>query len=103
MPRKPHKGRKDAGRADAVPGEVYIEFKQVGQAMKVTAVDAATGLEVVIMGPASAAQAHLQKVAIDKLKMQLKKAETEPETEPETDDVEDVEDTEQGPSKGWTA
>lgn len=99
MPRKPHKGRKDAGRADAVPGEVYIEFKQVGQAMKVTAVDAATGLEVVIMGPVSAAQSHLQKVVVDKLKMQLKKA----EAEAETDDVEDVEDTEQGPSKGWTA
>ena len=99
MPRKPHKGRKDAGRADAVPGEVYIEFKQVGQAMKVTAVDAATGLEVVIMRPVSAAQSHLQKVAVDKLKMQLKKA----EAEAETDDVEDVENTEQGPSKGWTA
>jgi len=67
----------------------------------VTAVDAATGLEVIIMGPASAAQTHLQKVAIDKLKMQLKKAEAEPEAD--TDEVEDAEDTEQDPSKGWTA
>ncbi len=82
-------------------GEVYIEFKQIGQAIKVTAVDAATGLEVIIMGPASAAQTHLQKVAIDKLKMQLKKAEAEPEAD--TDEVEDAEDTEQDPSKGWTA
>ena len=84
-------------------GEVYIEFKQIGQAIKVTAVDAATGLEVIIMGPASAAQTHLQKVAIDKLKMQLKKAEAEPEPEADTDEVEDAEDTEQDPSKGWTA
>ncbi len=99
MPRKPHEGSKGAGQACGARGEVYIEFKQVGQTMKVTAVDAATGLEVVIMGPVSAAQSHLQKVAIDKLKMQLKKA----EAEAETDDVEDVEDPEQGPSKGWTA
>lgn len=94
MPRKPHERGKDAGRACGACGEVYIEFKQVGQAMKVTAVDAATGLEVVIMGPASAAQSHLQKVAIDKLQMQLKKSESE------TDDEDDME---QGPSKGWTA
>jgi len=99
VPRKPHERGKGAGRASAARGEVYIEFKQVGQAMKVTAVDAATGLEVVIMGPASAAQSHLQKVAVDKLKMQLKKS----GAGPETDDLEDVEDTEPGPSKGWTA
>jgi len=99
VPRKPREQSRAASRKPGARGEVYIEFKQVGQAMKVTAVDAATGLEVVIMGPASAAQSHLQKVAIDKLKMQLKKS----ETEPESDDVEDVADTEQGPSKGWTA
>ena len=101
MPHKPQDGGKDAGQVFGKRGEVYIEFKQIGQAIKVTAVDAATGLEVIIMGPASAAQTHLQKVAIDKLKMQLKKAEAEPEAD--TDEVEDAEDTEQDPSKGWTA
>ena len=60
--------------ADPRPGEIYIEFKQVGQAMKVTAVDAATGIEAVVMGPASAAQTDLQKVAVRKLKAQIDKA-----------------------------
>jgi len=73
--------------------EIYIEYKQVGQAMKVTAVDAETGLEVVIMGPASAAQTHLQKIAVQKLEMQLKKDSDQPEEEPPSPD----------PKKGWIA
>ena len=99
MPHKPQDGGKDADQAAGARGEVYIEYKQIGQAIKVTAVDAATGLEVVIMGPASAAQTHLQKVAVDKLQMQLKKA----EAEAEPDDVEDKENKDQSPPKGWTA
>lgn len=59
---------------DPRPGEVYLEFKPVGQAMKVTAVDAATGIEVVVMGPVSAARTHLQEIAIRKLKLQIDKA-----------------------------
>ena len=73
--------------------EIYIEYKQVGQAMKVTAVDAKSGIEVVIMGPVSAAQTHLQKIAVQKLEMQLKK-----ETE-----TSDEEPPSPGPKKGWTA
>jgi hypothetical protein len=42
--------------------------------MKVTAVDAATGIEVVVMGPVSAARTDLQKVAVRKLKAQINKA-----------------------------
>lgn len=52
-------------------GEIYVEFKQVGQVMRVSAVDAATGMEVVIMGPVSASQKDLQKVAVAKLKRRL--------------------------------
>lgn len=73
--------------------EIYIEYKQVGQAMKVTAIDAETGMEVVIMGPASAAQTHLQKIAVQKLEMQLKKNSDQPEEEPPSED----------PKKGWIA
>ena len=98
MPHKPKGGGEDTGQ-DAAPGEVYIEYKQVGQTMKVTAVDAATGLEVVIMGPASAAQTHLQKVAVEKLKAQLKKAESETGSDIE----EDSESKTQMPPKGWIA
>lgn len=41
--------------------------------MKVTAVDAATGIEVVVMGPVSAARTDLQKIAVRKLKVQIDK------------------------------
>ena len=55
------------------PGEVYVEFRQVGKTMRVVAVDAATGTEVTIMGPASRPQAELQALAVRKLQMQLHK------------------------------
>jgi hypothetical protein len=96
VPHKPKDIGKDVDQVSDPHGEIYIEYKQVGQAMKVIAVDAATGTEVVIMGPASAAQSHLQKVAIRKLKMQLKKAESEGEAE-------DSEEGAKPDPKGWTA
>lgn len=55
-------------------GEVYFEFQYVGQAVRVAAVDAKTGTEVVIMGPATASQDELQRVALQKLKTQMARA-----------------------------
>ena len=50
----------------AEPGEheVYFEFIAIGNAVKVTAIDSRTGVEVSAMGPASAAQADLQQLAL---------------------------------------
>jgi hypothetical protein len=53
--------------------EVYFEFTVIGNAVKVTAIDSLTGIEVSTMGPASAAQADLQQLALQKLKARLKK------------------------------
>jgi len=53
------------------PGEIYIEIKQLGNTVRVAAVDAESGEEAVIIGPASAAHADLQRVAVRKLKMKL--------------------------------
>jgi hypothetical protein len=39
--------------------------------VKVAAIDAATGVEVTIMGPVSAAQADLEQLALAKLKARL--------------------------------
>jgi len=91
-PDKPDDNQGRGGSAGARK-EVYIEYKQVGQAMKVTAIDAETGLEAVIMGPVSAAQTHLQKIAIQKLEMQLKKNSEQPDDDPHSPD----------PKKGWIA
>ena len=54
--------------------DVYFEFVAIGRNVKVSAIDAATGTEVSIMGPASASQADLQRLALQKLVARLKAA-----------------------------
>jgi ABC-type uncharacterized transport system YnjBCD ATPase subunit len=56
----------------AAPGEVYFEFTAIGRSVKVSAVHAATGTEVSVMGPSRAAQSDLQRLALGKLKARLK-------------------------------
>ncbi len=53
-------------------GEIYFEFTAIGRNVKVAAIDAATGTEVSIMGPATAARADLQRLALQKLQARLK-------------------------------
>jgi hypothetical protein len=57
---------------DEPAGEVYFEFTPIGSSVKVVAIDAATGIEVSVMGPARAAQADLQRLALQKLRARLK-------------------------------
>lgn len=52
-------------------GEIYIEFKVIGQQMKAIAVDAATGVEVSVFGPRTVSQQELQNLAVRKLKWRL--------------------------------
>lgn len=61
--------------ADADRREIYFEFVAIGNAVKVTAIDSLTGREVSTMGPASASQADLQQLAMQKLRMLLKRDE----------------------------
>lgn len=53
--------------------EVIIEYVQVGGSVRVTAVDAATGIEVTFQAPAKASQADMQRIAVNKLKYVMKK------------------------------
>ena len=62
--------------ADDDRRDVYFEFTAIGGTVKVVAIDALTGLEVSVMGPTSAAQADLERLALQKLKAQLKKVST---------------------------
>jgi hypothetical protein len=54
------------------PGEVLFEFRQVGVAVRVAAIDAESGVEVTVMGPAGASRADLQRLALTKLKARLR-------------------------------
>jgi hypothetical protein len=60
-----------ADRDDASLGDVYLEFVAVGSSMKVMAIHAATGTEVVVIGPVSAARSDLERLAVQKLKRRL--------------------------------
>ena len=55
------------------PREVYFEFTAVGASVKVVAIDAATGTEVSVIGPARAAQSDLERLALGKLRARLAK------------------------------
>jgi hypothetical protein len=57
--------------ADADPREVYFEFTAIGGSVKVVAIDAASGTEVTVIGPANAAQSDLQRLALGKLRAKL--------------------------------
>ncbi|MHB1204631.1 MAG: DUF6898 family protein [Rhodospirillaceae bacterium] len=53
--------------------EVLFEVRQVGNAVKVSAVDPVTNTEVCVMGPANASPYTLKINAIRKLRMVLRK------------------------------
>lgn len=53
--------------------EVLIEFQQIGNAVRVTAVDPETLTAATIMGPPSAGQEMLKRNAINKLNYVLSK------------------------------
>jgi Domain of unknown function (DUF6898) len=57
--------------------EVILEFHRVGNAVKVTAVDPVTLVEVSIVGAASASEESLTRVAIDKLRYVMRKRQAE--------------------------
>jgi len=48
-------------------GEVYFELITIGNSVKVSAIDAATGTEVSIAGPRNASQKELERIALQKL------------------------------------
>ena len=63
-------------------GEVYFEFVQVGQQMRVAAIDAATGTEVIVITPISANKYQMQQIALAKLRRKLGEAPRPPTVSP---------------------
>lgn len=62
-------------RPSPKPGEIYLEFTPIGAMVRVSAVDAATGVEVTIAGPKNTPRAQLERTAVAKLKYVLNKQE----------------------------
>ncbi|KKB81078.1 hypothetical protein VW35_02635 [Devosia soli] len=63
-----------------MPGEVLFEFVQMGQVMRVAAIDEVTGTEVFVITPVNASRLHMQRLAHAKLMKKL--GEPEPVAEP---------------------
>jgi len=59
------------GPADDDLGEVLFEFTAIGRNVKVVAIHAASGVEVSVIGPASAARSDLERLALRKLRARL--------------------------------
>lgn len=57
--------------SSATPGEVLFEIAIRGNSARCAAIDVATGVEVVVVGPPSAAETQLKTVALRKLRMRL--------------------------------
>lgn len=55
-------------------GDVLFEFVQMGQQMRVAAIDEATGTEVVVITPLNATKLQMQRLAMAKLKRKLEQA-----------------------------
>lgn len=51
--------------------ETYFEFTQLGQQMRVAAIDSVTGTEVVIIAPLTATRSQMQAVAMAKLRRRM--------------------------------
>jgi hypothetical protein len=60
-----------ADEATTEPREVYFEITLIGAHAKVAAIDAASGIEVVVLGPAHAAESELKRLAVAKLRARL--------------------------------
>lgn len=58
--------------------EVYFEITFAGAHAKVVAIDAASGIEVMVLGPTHAAESELKRLAIAKLRTRLAKGSSSP-------------------------
>jgi len=52
-------------------GEIYLEIQQIGRQIRMTAIHAETGVEVVVFGPNTASQEDLKRIAVRKLQRRL--------------------------------
>jgi hypothetical protein len=57
--------------ATTAPREVYFEITVMGAHAKVAAIDGASGIEVMVLGPAHAAETELKRLAVAKLRARL--------------------------------
>lgn len=55
-------------------GDVLFEFVQMGQQVRVAAIDSASGTEVVVIAPLAASKTQMQQLALAKLRKKMNAA-----------------------------
>ncbi|MEM8814109.1 MAG: hypothetical protein AAGF59_15975 [Pseudomonadota bacterium] len=60
------------GAKHTICREVLFEFTPIGPQVRVAALDAATGTEVVVVGPSTATQDQLERLAFRKLERKMR-------------------------------
>jgi hypothetical protein len=63
---------------DTEPRDVFFEITVMGTTAKVAAIDGASGVEVLVLGPATAAETELKRLALAKLRARLARGSGEP-------------------------
>lgn len=63
-------------------GGVLFEFVQMGQVMRVAAIDEVTGTEVFVITPVKASRLQMERVALAKLRRKLGEPEEPPPARP---------------------
>ena len=59
-------------------GEVYFELLRAPNALRLVAIDAATGTEVTVMGPVNASRDDLERIALRKLQRRIESEQVTP-------------------------
>ncbi len=68
---RPVAGKEAAGDSDVDIGEVFFEFRPIGNFMRVNAIHAKTGKETYVLGPLNTPRSNLQMLALRKLRIAL--------------------------------
>lgn len=61
----------DSRQSDPHQQRVFFEFQKLGQQVRVSAIDEATGTEVIVICPPQLGQSQMQRLALQKLRHKL--------------------------------
>ena len=68
---RPRTPQKSGAPAVGASGEVLFEFVTRGAFVRCAAIDAATGIEAIVVGPTNASEQQLKLIALRKLRLRL--------------------------------
>lgn len=65
-----------------MPGEIYLEMFPVDKALRVTAIDPVTGLEVIFVAPKNTMRSKIEAIAQSKLQARIERERAKTKSQP---------------------